>query len=104
MGSAMKATFAVVNGVGHEMTKDPVTDTSKTKKSATGLLKVLKSMEPTGEKYNLVDKCDWDEEDTGELKLRFEDGNLLNEVGFQEIKDKIWAATAPVPQEELAMA
>lgn len=76
LGFAMKATFGVVNGEGRELFKDPVTDNGM-KKSAKGLLKVLKSQEADGEKYMLIDGCDWDEEDTGELKLVFEDGNFF---------------------------
>lgn len=47
----MKATYVEVDGEGREIFKDPVTDDG-TKKSATGLLKVIKE---EGE-YKLIDR------------------------------------------------
>lgn len=73
------------------MFKDPATDTDKVKKSAKGLLKILKAQEADGEKYILVDQCDWEEEDTGELKLAFEDGNFLIEPSYEEIRTRLFS-------------
>ena len=92
LGAAIKATFAVVNGVGREMAKDPATDVDKTKKSARGLLKVLRAQEAEGEKFILVDQVDWDEENTGSLRVGLEDGNFLVNTPFAEIKERLLAA------------
>jgi nicotinamide phosphoribosyltransferase len=90
LGFSMKATYGVVNGQGIELFKDPKTDNG-VKKSAKGLLKVLKSQERgmDGWKYILVDQCDWDEEDTGELELVFEDGNFFVEPTLEEIRKRL---------------
>ncbi len=51
LGMAVKATYAVVDGEGKELFKDPITDNG-TKKSARGLLRVEKD----GDNYVLHDK------------------------------------------------
>jgi nicotinamide phosphoribosyltransferase len=91
LGMAIKATWAQVNGEGVEIFKDPATDKDKMKKSAKGLVKVLKSQEHDGEKYNLVSGVDWEEEDTGELKLVFENGNFLVEPSLEEARNRLFA-------------
>jgi len=68
-GFAMKATYGEVKGEARSIYKDPITD-SGTKKSAKGLLKVVKR---DGE-YVLIDSCD-NTEGT-ELKTVFKDGTL----------------------------
>lgn len=88
LGMAIKGTFAVVNSEGVAMFKDPKTD-SGMKKSAKGLVKVLKALEANGEKYILVDNVDWDEEDTGELELTFENGNFLVEPNLAEARQRL---------------
>jgi nicotinamide phosphoribosyltransferase len=72
LGWAVKATYAEVNGIGRAITKDPVTDDG-TKKSHSGLLKVVKSKE--GE-YQVLQNQTWDQfyADDNELKLAFKDG------------------------------
>lgn len=82
-GFAMKATYVEVNGEGREIFKDPKTDDG-TKKSAKGLLKVVKSPE-----YELVQQVSWEEEDKGELKLIFEDGRFYNTKSLSEIRAKL---------------
>jgi nicotinamide phosphoribosyltransferase len=88
LGMAIKGTFAVVDGEGIAMFKDPKTD-SGMKKSAKGLVKVLKAQDNDGEKYILVDNVDWDEEDTGELETMFEDGNFLVEPNLAEARTRL---------------
>lgn len=70
-GWAMKATYCEVNGEGREIFKDPKTDSGK--KSAKGLLRV----EKTEDGYKLHDQQTWQQESEGELKIVFENGNIL---------------------------
>lgn len=85
-GMAMKATYAVCDGEGRELFKDPKTDAG-TKKSAKGLLAVYKT--DTG--YELVDQVSWEREDTGELRTVFLDGNLVVDETLDEIRTRLWA-------------
>lgn len=85
-GGAVKATYVVVNGVGREIFKDPVTDRGL-KKSAKGLLHVY--LDENGE-YRLKDQCTVEEEKTGELKVIFENGNLIRFTTIHEIREKIY--------------
>ena len=93
-GFAMKATYVEVNGEGREIFKNPVTDDG-TKKSATGLLQVVKvfqsdSMGKLHENgYMLVDKISWDEEKNGELKTLYKDGQFTNLATFDEIRKRL---------------
>jgi nicotinamide phosphoribosyltransferase len=93
-GFAMKATYVEVNGEGREIFKNPVTDDG-TKKSATGLLQVVKvfqsdSMGKLHENgYMLVDKISWDEEKNGELKTLYKDGQFINLATFDEIRKRL---------------
>jgi nicotinamide phosphoribosyltransferase len=81
-GFAMKATYSVVDGVGHELFKDPKTD-SGTKKSAKGLLRVEKE----GNDFVLYDQQTLEQEKQGELKTRFLNGKIVNEQSLSEIRD-----------------
>jgi nicotinamide phosphoribosyltransferase len=89
-GMAQKATYIEidVNGdvEGINIFKDPITDDG-TKKSATGLIKVIKS---DGE-FILKDKCTWDEvnSDDNELKVIFKDGKFYNETTLTIIRGKL---------------
>ena len=83
-GFAMKATYVEVEGEGREIYKDPITD-SGIKKSARGLLKVVKS---DGE-YKLIDRVSWDEEKTGELKTIYENGQFKRETKFSKIRERV---------------
>jgi nicotinamide phosphoribosyltransferase len=80
----MKATYIEKNGVPQNIFKDPITDDG-TKKSATGLLKVVKE---NGE-YKLIDKVSKEEENTGELKTIYENGTFYNTTTFQEIRERL---------------
>lgn len=73
---------------GFEIFKDPVTD-SGLKKSAKGLLKVLKTVDTN--EYFLVDQCTWEdvEADDNELKIVFKDGEFLKETTMTEIRERV---------------
>lgn len=93
-GFAMKATYVEVDGVGREIFKDPITDDG-TKKSATGLLQVVKTFVQDGNGelhhngYQLNDKVSWEDENRGELKTIYENGNFTHKVTFGEIRNKL---------------
>jgi nicotinamide phosphoribosyltransferase len=80
-GTAMKATYVVIDGEGREIFKNPVTDDG-TKKSATGLLSVQKE----NNRYVLYDKVSWEQEAASELKTVFKDGKLIKEFTLTEIR------------------
>ena len=79
-GSAVKATYGEVDGVGREIFKDPITDNG-TKKSAKGLLMVQDGV--------LFDQVTPEQEETGDLKLVFLDGKLVVEHSLAEIRQRI---------------
>lgn len=83
-GFAVKSTYGVVNGVGREIYKDPVTDDG-IKKSARGLLKVMN----VDGVYGLVDKCSNIDEDDCCLKPVFRDGKLLIDDSISEIRRRL---------------
>jgi nicotinamide phosphoribosyltransferase len=96
-GFAMKATYVEVNKPkfngdfnpeGREIFKDPITDDG-TKKSATGLLKVV--WDPFQESYRLLDKQTWEYEnlDNNQLKTIYENGNFHNITTLTEIKNRL---------------
>ncbi|MEO7522740.1 MAG: nicotinate phosphoribosyltransferase [Ferruginibacter sp.] len=80
-GTAMKATYVVINGEAREIFKNPVTDDG-TKKSATGLLQVKKE----NGKFVLYDKVSWKEEEDSELKTVFKDGKIVKEFSLAEVR------------------
>lgn len=86
-GMAMKATYAALNGEGHELYKDPKTDAG-TKKSAKGLLMVFKD---TNGKFNLVDQCSHQVEQEGELRTVFKDGVLTVDESLATIRARLWS-------------
>jgi nicotinamide phosphoribosyltransferase len=83
-GTAMKATYVVIDGEGREIFKNPVTDDG-TKKSATGLLNVQKQ----NGKYVLYDKSDWKDEMQSELQPVFIDGRLVKEYSLAEVRKQL---------------
>jgi nicotinamide phosphoribosyltransferase len=83
-GFAMKATSVVVNGERREIFKDPITDDG-IKKSAKGLVKI----ELIDGEYVLVDQVTEAEEQAGELQIIYVDGQFVNTVTIQEIRDRI---------------
>lgn len=76
LGWAMKATYCEINGVGRAITKDPITDDG-TKKSHSGLLKVIKD---SAGHFQLIQNCTWEDfhAPNNELNLKFLDGNIIN--------------------------
>lgn len=108
-GSAVKATYVELEVpkfgefadqglnteiVGREIFKDPITDDGM-KKSATGLLQVVKVMAPdsfgtlhqTG--YQLVDKVSWEKENTGELQTLYKDGKFEKLTTLTDVKIRL---------------
>ncbi|MBE7697170.1 Nicotinate phosphoribosyltransferase (fragment) [Tenacibaculum finnmarkense genomovar ulcerans] len=83
-GFAMKATSVVVNGERREIFKDPITDDG-IKKSAKGLVKVVIE---NGE-YNLIDQVSVAQENEGELKEIYKDGQFYNTTTLNEIRERI---------------
>ncbi|MHB9161365.1 MAG: nicotinate phosphoribosyltransferase [Nitrosotalea sp.] len=71
-GWAIKSTYIEINGVGKAITKDPITDCG-TKKSHSGLLKVIKD---SNGNFQLLQNCTWDQfnEDNNELKVVYKNG------------------------------
>ena len=83
LGFAMKATYVEIDGVGSSIFKDPKTDNG-TKKSAKGLLKVIKKED----NFVLQNDVTIDEEQEGELTPVFLDGKILISEDFSKIREK----------------
>jgi len=83
-GFAMKATSGVVNGERRDIFKDPKTDNG-TKKSAKGLLRV----ELEDGKYVLHDQQSEDQEEQGELKTVFFNGELKQPVSLTDVRNRL---------------
>lgn len=81
--SAVKTTWVEKNGKSVEVFKDPKTDSKK--KSAKGLLKV----ELENGSYALYDQQTPEQEQQGELKTVFKDGQLLVETSLEEIRQRV---------------
>lgn len=85
-GFAVKATAAKVDGQWYELSKDPKTDDG-TKKSAKGLLRV----ECENGKFVVYDQQTPEQEKSGLLRAVFEDGILIEEDTFSDIKARLWS-------------
>ena len=85
---ACKATWAQIDGVGHNIFKDPVTDDGK-KKSACGLLRVDRVEGSHGSTLVLKDQCTKEEEAGGELIPVFEDGKLLVDETLEGTRERL---------------
>lgn len=83
-GCAIKATYAVVDGIGRAIWKDPKTDNG-IKKSAYGLLRVEKE----GSDYVLYDGQNEEEEAQGELKTVFLNGKMIKETTLAEVRANV---------------
>ncbi len=81
-GTAIKATWAQVNGKAQNLFKDPVTDDG-TKKSATGLLQVIPG---TSGIPRLVENVTPEQETWGLLETVFEDGKMVRTQTLAEIR------------------
>jgi nicotinamide phosphoribosyltransferase len=85
-GFAMKATWAVVNGIARELSKDPKTDNGN-KKSAKGLLRVEMDSDYN---FHLYDQQSLFEEIDGYLSTVFYDGKLIGEQSLADIRGNLW--------------
>lgn len=83
-GSAVKATYGVVEGVGRPLFKDPKTD-GGTKKSAKGLLRVEKE----GDDFVLHEMQTPEQENGGALRPVFRDGKIENEETLATIRRRL---------------
>lgn len=84
-GMAMKATGALINGEFLELFKDPKTDIGGVKKSAKGLLRVVKE----GNDFVLLDQQTEQQESLGELKLVFDNSRLYNTQTLSQIRARL---------------
>ncbi|MBC9927290.1 nicotinate phosphoribosyltransferase [Leucobacter sp. cx-169] len=81
--SAVKATWALVDGVGYDLQKDPITD-SGMKKSARGRLAVFP--DENGELY-LVEQATAEQEAASELQPVWTDGRFIRKQTFAEVRE-----------------
>lgn len=81
LGFAFKATFAVVSGEERQLFKDPKTDTGK--RSHKGRMKLVKE----NGKFVTIDQVSKEEENEGLLVEVFNNGNIVREYTFDEIKE-----------------
>ncbi|AXQ64452.1 nicotinamide phosphoribosyl transferase [Gordonia phage Neville] len=84
-GSAMKATWAEVDGEGVNLLKDPITDDG-TKKSATGRLAV--NVDDMGA-WTLTEKANEWEEALSDLQPVWENGQFIQRQTFQDVRKKL---------------
>lgn len=82
---AMKATWVQINGQGRDIQKDPVTDDG-TKKSATGRLAVCRMMDS---RPYLIEHANPEQEANQALQLVYEDGKLLRQRSFADVRDEL---------------
>jgi nicotinamide phosphoribosyltransferase len=85
LGMAIKATYAVVDGKGLELFKDPKTDDG-TKKSARGLICVYRGADGT---LKQSDQVTPEEEDSSLLQTVFKDGKILINENFATIRARV---------------
>lgn len=83
-GTAMKATYGEINGVGQAISKDPKTDNGL-KKSASGLL----SVGVVGGKLKLAENVTWEEEGNSVLQTIFKDGQSFNFQTLKQIRGRV---------------
>lgn len=86
--SAVKATWAQVDGVGYDLQKDPVTD-SGTKRSARGRLAVTRDEQ--GE-LRLVEQATPADEAASEMQPVWTDGEFVRKQTFAEVREVMGAA------------
>lgn len=83
-GYAVKATYAEIDGVPHNIEKDPATDDGL-KKSATGLLAVVET--DTG--LELKQEVSWDEVRNCAFEQVFADGNLTRMQSLENVRETL---------------
>jgi nicotinamide phosphoribosyltransferase len=81
-GFAMKATWARINGEGHDLFKKPVTDTGE-KFSATGRLAVMRGWDGT---LTLIDRARPEQEAMSALELVWKDGKLCRTQSLHDVR------------------
>ena len=81
-GTVCKATYVGVNGKGRNIFKTPKTDPGKN--SAKGLLAIFEG--------RLIQEATWDQvlSKENELKPVYHNGKFLNEVTFDQIRERLW--------------
>lgn len=74
LGWAMKATYCEINGIGHDIFKDPITDDG-TKKSHKGILKVIAE----NGYYKCLQQVSWNDfhSEDNQLKLVYANGKII---------------------------
>lgn len=82
-GSAIKATWTEVDGIGYDLQKDPITDDGL-KKSAKGRLAVQR--DEAGELY-LIEQATPEQEAASELKTVWKDGEFVRHQTFAEVRE-----------------
>lgn len=83
-GSAIKATYGVVEGQGRELEKTPKTDNGM-KNSACGLIRI----EEEGNSFIQYDRQTTEQEGQGELKTIFKDSEVINPESFDVIRNRL---------------
>lgn len=89
-GIAFKATYCEINGTGHQVYKDPKTDTNKFKKSQRGMVVVLRDSDGklyakdhlTREEFNAL-------ANENVMQPIFENGKMLVEEKLKDIRDRL---------------
>jgi nicotinamide phosphoribosyltransferase len=87
LGLAMKATWAEIDGVGHDLYKDPVTDDGG-KRSAVGRLSV--TPDESGE-LRLVERATPTDEERSLLEPIWRDGTFLRTWNFSDVRRRLWS-------------
>lgn len=84
LGFALKATWCQIDGVQYDIFKDPATDDG-TKKSPKGRVKVFRNENG----ITFKDQCTAEEETEGLLKTVFLNGDLVNKVTLNQIRENV---------------
>jgi nicotinamide phosphoribosyltransferase len=91
LSSAVKATYAIVNGVGRNLFKNPKTDDG-TKKSATG--KIAVSTDPRTGEFKLIEKAEPWQIENSRIQPVWENGKFVREFSFADVRRTLWSNTA----------
>lgn len=89
-GMAMKATWAQIDGVGHDLFKDPITDNG-VKKSATGRLAVQRHDDGV---LQLIERATADDEKASLLAPVWENGEFVRRQSFADVRAALREETA----------
>ena len=91
LSSAVKATYAIVNGEGRNLFKNPKTDDG-TKKSATG--KVAVTTDPRTGEFKLIEKAESWQVENSRIQPVWEDGKFIKEFSLADVRRTLWSNTA----------